>query len=185
MTTIDRLHFTRACLREAWVESLVSATSGAQELGARLASSRKAKLLATSGIAGALALHTQAAHAQRNAADPNSCPSGAEGKIVQLFQRIGWLLYAIAAIFALVGLAGAALMFMASGNNQRRADMGMKWAKNIMIGLAILAGGYFFRNIAVEFVSNASASAAGQPGQADQGAIGLLDDCAINQPTTR
>ena len=31
-------------------------------------------------------------------------------------------------------------MFMASGNNASRADKAMKWAKNTVIGIAILAG---------------------------------------------
>jgi hypothetical protein len=173
-TVINRLRFTAACFKQAWFEGLAEATTKAMDLGTTIATTKKGRF-STVGIAGAaIGLRSSSAYA---AAGTNCGKQDATSSIVKLFQNIGVLLYVIGGVFSLICFAGAALMFMASGNNPGRADKGMKWAKHTVIGLAFLAGGFFFRSVVVDFVGSSAQVAGG--GTPQQGANGLLSDCGV------
>lgn len=174
MTTINaRLAFTAAGFRQAWYEGLAEASMKAADLGTKIGSSKKGRFGAVAAIVALLGLNTQDAYAA------GSCEgTGATSSIVKLFQNIGVLLYIIGGVFSLVCFAGAAIMFMSSGNNSARADKAMKWAKNTVIGLAFLAGGFFFRSIIVNFV-DASGSVASSTDQQGDAAVGILGACNI------
>lgn len=173
MQTINaRLAFTAAGFRQAWYEGLAEASMKAADLGTKISSTKKGRFGVVAAVVALLGLNTQDAYAA------NCEGTGATSSIVKLFQNIGVLLYIIGGVFSLVCFAGAAIMFMSSGNNPGRADKAMKWAKNTVIGLAFLAGGFFFRSIIVNFV-DASGSVASSTDQQGDAAVGILGACNI------
>jgi hypothetical protein len=142
--------------------------------GTTFGGTRKRRFASAGIIASAVALTPATALA--TAPVTGDCNKGATGGIVTLFQNIGTLLYVIGGVFALVCFAGAALMFMLPGGKKDRAEKGMKWAKNTVIGLALLAGGFFFRSIVVSFVSD-SATVVGGGNATGTGSNSLLTNC--------
>lgn len=174
LTFASRISFTRSCFRQAWQEGLAEATGMAMQVGSSVGS-RRARLSLVGLVAGTVALTPATALATTPAGGAQGCSEGATGSIVKLFERIGTLLYIIGGVFALVCFAGAALLFMTSGNKPERAEQGMKWAKNTVIGLALLAGGYFFRGIVVNFVGSSAEVVGG--GETGTGANALLAKC--------
>jgi len=171
----DRLHFTAAGFRQAWYEGLAEATTKAMDLGTKIGSTRKGRFSSAGLVAAAVGINAGAAHA---AAGDCKGSGSATSSIVHLFKNIGVLLYVIGGVFSLVCFAGAALMFMSSGNNSDRADKAMKWAKNTVIGLVFLAGGFFFRSVVVDFVASSGSVVSGR-GDTGQGAQSTLTDCGI------
>jgi hypothetical protein len=168
-TLTNRIKFTAASFRQMWWEGTAEATIKMQDVVERALSTPRRRKFAAVALIGGTALRGQTANAAGPAPAPGAnpggastpaanCGTGATGSIVKLFQNIGMLLYVVGGIFALVCFAGAALMFMASGNNSGRADKAMKWGRNVVIGLTFLAGGYVFRNIVVDFVGNSGAA---------------------------
>jgi len=176
MTFTDRIRFTVNGFKQAWYEGLVEATMKAMHFAENPAK-RRASIIGVTGLLfGARALPAGAA---------NPCPSNAaQSNLVSLFKRIGLLLYVIGGVFCLVCFAGAAIMFMASGNNASRADKAMKWAKNTVIGIAILAGGLFMRSIIVHFVAGSGQMVSGDSGSTGSAANNLTCDNLNNVTTT-
>ena len=177
MNTIStRLAFTAAGFRQAWYEGLAEAYMKAAGLGTKIGSTKRGRFSVAAALLGVLGLTAQGAYAAAPATG-NCTGSGATSSIVKLFQNIGVLLYIIGGVFSLVCFAGAALMFMSSGNNPGRADKAMKWAKNTVIGLAFLAGGFFFHSIVVNFVGASGTVVSGD--EAGAGATGILGECNL------
>ncbi|MBA3734372.1 MAG: hypothetical protein H0W90_04100 [Actinobacteria bacterium] len=136
------------------------------------AGSRKGRALTIAVIGSTVSLRATNAVAAGSVSD---CKQGATGGIVSLFQNIGILLYVIGGVVALVAFAGAAVMFMFSGGNEGRAEKGMRWAKNTVWGLVLLAGGFFIRSVVVDFAANSHTVVAGKA--MGEGADALLTNC--------
>lgn len=175
ITLMDRIRFTKNGFKEAWYEGLVEATYKALNFASNPVK-RRASIAGIGTLA--LGLGATTAAAAGDGSGTANCPAKntATGNLVGLFKNIGLLLYIIGGVFCLVCFAGAAIMFMASGNNSGRADKAMRWAKNTVIGIAILAGGLFFRSIIVNFVSSSGQVVNGNGTDTSGAANNLLCD---------
>jgi hypothetical protein len=185
-----RLRVAVAWLRQAWLETRVETTLTAIELGLKLGANRKSRLLTTGAIGLALGLRGGVAQAGTTTGDAcGGTSGGATSSITRLFQNIGVLLYIIGGIFSLVCFAGAALMMMGIvfpssrsgklGDPHSQHDRAMRWAKHTLWGLALLAGGFFLRSIAVH--SMLDSNQVESPGLGQQGATADLTNCGIPQ----
>ena len=175
MTFIDRLRFTRDCFKQAWYEGLVEVTMKAMHF----AESPAKRRLSIAGVAG-IAFGTRALPA--GAANP--CPSSpAQNNLVNLFKRVGLLLYVVGGIFCLVCFAWAAILFMTSAQKADRASRGMTAAKNTFIGLFILAAGFFMRSMSVHFVASEGSLVSGDSGSPTDSANSLLCNDLNSVPT--
>lgn len=178
MTFIDRLRFTKNCFKQAWYEGLVEATYKALNF----ASNPVKRRWSVAGMT-AMALGVSAGTAAAATGQAASCTrNNATSNLVNLFKNIGLLLYIIGGVACLVCFAAAAILMMFSGNNAGRADKAMAWAKHIVIGIVILAGGLFFRSIIVHFVASSGQVVSGDSGDPNSAANNLLCDNINNAP---
>jgi hypothetical protein len=177
MTFIDRIRFTRDCFRQAWYEGLVEATLKALNLADDPAKRR----LSVAGIAG-LAFSVRALPA--DASNPCPAKNTAQSNLVGFFKNVGLLLYIIGGVLCLVCFAWAAILFMGSAGNGRRADKGMRMAKNTCWGLVFLAGGFFIRSIEAHYFSSVGQVVSGDSGSTGGTANSMLCDNLNNVSTT-
>jgi hypothetical protein len=80
-------------------------------------------------------------------------------QLVHLFESVGTILIALGGVMSLVSIGVAGLMIMSSSGNVARAAKGVQLAKNSVIGLGVLAGGFFIRSILVRFITQADKAA--------------------------
>lgn len=157
MTLRENLSFTRRCIADAMF-------AGTVELHAKVARVLtppaeksliwKAKRLGAVSLGlFALPLTASAVALADACSSGGSTDSGTSG-LVSLFQTIGTIIIAIGGAAFLVTLGVGALMIMAAGGNSQRADKGMAWIKNSVIGVGLLAFGIFIRSIVVHVVAN-------------------------------
>jgi hypothetical protein len=159
MTLRENLSFTRSCIGEALFAGTVELHAKASRVltpPAEQSRISKAKRPVAVSL-GLLALPLTSVALAAAPIVANVCGqtnSGGTNGIVDLFKTVGTIIIAIGGAAFLVTLGIGALMIMASGGNSQRADKGMGWIKNSIIGVGLLAFGVFIRSIVVHIVSN-------------------------------
>jgi hypothetical protein len=155
MTLRQNLSFTRKCIGEAVqsgvVEIHAKATSALTPPAERARAWKTKRLAAVTMALVSLPL-LSAGMALADACGQTN--AGGTDAIVSLFKTVGTIIIAIGGAAFLVTLGIGALMIMGSGGNTQRADKGMKWIKNSIIGVGLLAFGIFIRSIVVHVVAN-------------------------------
>lgn len=164
---LNRLRTTRSQIGDAATSGLTTVTTSALVSGP----SQRVRV----AMIGLLAAMAALGIADTALAQANCSPTDgdATGKIVQLISRAGTLLIAIGGIGALLMFAIGAIFIM-FGGNESRTSKGMKMVKNTVIGLAVLAGGFFLRNVVTSFVDSANSNVLGAQ-ESQTGAAGLTN----------
>jgi hypothetical protein len=85
------------------------------------------------------------------------CKSGAASDLVDFIDNAANFMMAIGGAGALLMFAVAAF-FIITGHKESQVSKGFKMVKNALIGLAILAAGFFLKEVLLKFISGATST---------------------------
>lgn len=101
-------------------------------------------------------------------AAPKGCNSGAATKLVGFIDSAAKFMMAIGGAGALLMFAVGAFFIIAGGTGSR-VSKGFGMIKNAVIGLVVLAAGFFIKEVVLSFVSGATSS--NTPGCVNKGGV--------------
>lgn len=91
----------------------------------------------------------------------SGCKSGAASELVDFIDNAANFMMAIGGAGALLMFAVAAF-FIITGHKESQVSKGFKMVKNALIGLAILAAGFFIKEVLLQFISGATGGSSGR-----------------------